>query len=148
MSAGVTQPDDAALRGEGFERYGTPSPFVNFFGGLWVRPAEGAVDVALRVLPEHCNTHGTIHGGMLLVLADQVVAMTSKLVTGRTGMTMHVDADLLASAPEGALVRGRARVLRQTKSTAFVEGHLHHEEAIMLRASGVVRLLAEVPADG
>ena len=125
-------------------RYETPSPFVNFVGGCWVRLGDGAADVALRVLPELCNTHGTLHGGMLLVLADQVLAMTSKLVTRRTGMTMHVDADLLASAPEGALVRGAARVLRQTKSTAFVEGHLHHGEEMILRASGVVRLLGEL----
>jgi uncharacterized protein (TIGR00369 family) len=146
---GLLQPDDEALRAEGFVRYETPSPFVNFVGGCWVRlgAGEGAgqagADVALRVLPELCNTHGTLHGGMLLVLADQVLAMTSKLLTRRTGMTMHVDADLLASAPEGALVRGRARILRQTKSTAFVEGHLHHGEEMILRASGVVRLLGE-----
>lgn len=149
---GLLQPDDEALRAEGFVRYETPSPFVNFIGGCWVRIGEGAgqgagqggADVALRVLPELCNTHGTLHGGMLLVLADQVLAMTSKVLTRRTGMTMHVDADLLASAPEGALVRGRARILRQTKSTAFVEGHLHHGEEMILRASAVVRLLGEV----
>jgi uncharacterized protein (TIGR00369 family) len=143
---GLQQPDDDALRAEGFVPYETPSPFVNFIGGCWRRldAAAASVEVALRVLPEHCNTHGTLHGGMLLVLADQVLAMTSKLVTGRAGMTMHVDADLLASAPRDALVRGRARVLRQTRSTAFLEGHLFHEHACILRASGLVRLLGEV----
>lgn len=170
LRPGLTQPDDAALRAEGFVPYGTSSPFVNFIGGCWQRrdvPAQ-AVDVALRVLPEHCNTHGTLHGGMALVLADQVLAMTSKLLTRRNGVTMHVDADLLASAPCGSLVRGRARILRQTASTAFVEAHLHaatvREHAapgrgmppetgtgaaaaegagtMVLRCSGVVRLLA------
>lgn len=141
---GLLQPDDEALRAEGFVRYETPSPFVNHIGGCWVRIGEGGADVALRVLPELCNTHGTLHGGMLLVLADQVLAMTSKLLTKRTGMTMHVDADLMASAPEGALVRGRARVLRQTKSTAFLEGHLYDGDDLILRASGVVRLLGEI----
>lgn len=125
-------------------RYETPSPFVNFVGGCWQRVTGGGVDVALRVLPEHCNTHGTIHGGMLLVLADQVVAMTSKLLTGRTGMTMHVDADFLASAPAGALLEGRARMLRQTRSTAFVEAHLCVSEEPVLRASGVIRLMGEI----
>lgn len=141
---GLLQPDDEALRSEGFVRYETPSPFVNFVGGCWVRLGEGGADVALRVLPQLCNTHGTLHGGMLLVLADQVLAMTSKLVTRRSGMTMHVDADLMAGAPEGALVRGSARVLRQTKSTAFLEGHLHQGDEMILRASGLVRLLGEV----
>jgi uncharacterized protein (TIGR00369 family) len=139
---GLLQPDDAALRAEGFVRYETPSPFVNHVGGLWVRQEARGVEVALRVLPALCNTHGTLHGGMVLVLADQLLAMTSKLVTRRTGMTMHVDADLMAAAPEGALVRGRARVLRETRSTAFLEGHLFHGEDMVLRASGVVRLLA------
>lgn len=127
LHAGLRQPDDEALRAEGFERYETPSPFVNFIGGCWQRSDASAqcVDVALRVLPEHCNTHGTLHGGMALVLADQVLAMTSKLLTRRNGVTMHVDADLLASAPRGALVTGRARILRQTGSSAFVEAHLY-----------------------
>ena len=142
--SGLRQPDDEALREEGFTRYETTSPFVNHVGGCWVRRDEAAVQVALRVLPELCNTHGTLHGGMLLVLADQVLAMTGKLLTGREGMTMHVDADLLASAPEGALLRGRARVLRQTRSTAFLEGHLHLDEAPVLRASAVMRLLGAV----
>ena len=128
-SPGLTQPDDEALRSEGFVPYVTPSPFVNFIGGCWQRsdPAARAVDVAVRVLPEHCNTHGTLHGGMALVLADQLLAMTSKLLTRRNGVTMHVDADLLASAPSGALVTGRARILRQTGSSAFVEAHLYRK---------------------
>lgn len=156
---GLRQPDDEALRAQGFVPYETPSPFVNFIGGCWQRSDASAqcVDVALRVLPEHCNTHGTLHGGMLLVLADQVLAMTSKLLTRRSGVTMHVDADLLASAPGGALVRGRARILRQTGSTAFVEAHLHavaasdagadsetDPDTLVLRCSGVVRLLAQL----
>jgi uncharacterized protein (TIGR00369 family) len=145
---GIRQPDDEALRAEGFVPYETPSPFVNFFGGCWKRiDADAAsLDVALRVLPEHCNTHGTVHGGMLLVLADQVVAMTTKLLLARTGMTMHVDADLMGNVGCGQLVRGRARILTSTKSTAFVEAHLRGDEsdAVILRASGLVRLLGDL----
>jgi uncharacterized protein (TIGR00369 family) len=121
---------------------------VNFVGGCWQRiDADAAsVDVALRVLPEHCNTHGTVHGGMLLVLADQVVAMTTKLLLERTGVTMHIDADLIGNVGVGHLVRGRARILRQTRSTAFVEAHLHGDQsdAVILRASGLVRLLGDL----
>ncbi|HSG92011.1 MAG TPA: PaaI family thioesterase [Pseudomonadales bacterium] len=121
---------------------------MNFVGGCWQRidAAAASVDVALRVLPEHCNTHGTVHGGMLLVLADQVVAMTTKLLLGRAGMTMHIDADLMGNVGSGQLVRARARILRQTRSTAFVEAHLHGDgaEAPLLRASGLVRLLGEL----
>jgi uncharacterized protein (TIGR00369 family) len=144
---GLRQPDDEALREEGFARYETSSPFVNHVGGCWVRRDADGVEVALRVLPELCNTHGTLHGGMLLVLADQVLAMTGKLVTDREGVTMHVDADLLAAAPAGALIRGRARVLRQTRSTAFLEGHLLVDGAPVLRAAAVMRLLGAVGAE-
>ena len=61
---------------------------------------------------------------------------------------MHVDADLLSTAPEGARVDGRARVLRRTRSTAFVEGHLYLGEEPILRTAGVVRLGPPVTEDG
>ena len=98
------------------------------------------VAIAFIVRPEHLNTLGTLHGGMMLALADQIVAMTCKLVTRHNGLTMHVDADLIATAREGDRVDGRARVLRQTRSTAFVEGHLHVADDLIMRTSGVVRL--------
>ena len=143
---GIAQQDDAALRAAGFEPYETPSPFIRFIGGLWCKVEADRAFAALRIQDPHCNSFGSIHGGMLLALSDQLIAMSSRLLTGRAGMTMHVDADFLDAAPAGTVLQGEARVLRATRSTAFLEGHWHGEDRQVMRVSGMVRLMGD--ADG
>ena len=104
---GIAQQDDAALRAAGFEPYETPSPFIHFIGGLWCKVEADRAFAALRIQDPHCNSFGSIHGGMLLALSDQLIAMSSRLLTGRAGMTMHVDADFLDAAPAGTVLQGR-----------------------------------------
>jgi uncharacterized protein (TIGR00369 family) len=143
---GIAQEDDGELRAAGYARYETPSPFIHFIGGLWSKVEGERAFVAMRIRDPHCNSFGSIHGGMLLALSDQLIAMSSRLLTGRAGMTMHVNADFLDAAPAGTVLYGEGRVLRATRSTAFLEGHWFGEGRPVLRVSGLVRLMGD--ADG
>ena len=80
-SVGIAQQDDAALRAAGFEPYETPSPFIHFIGGLWCKVEDDRAFAAVRIQDPHCNSFGSIHGGMLLALSDQLIAMSSRLLT-------------------------------------------------------------------
>ena len=113
---------------------------------LWRRGPAGFA-MGIRVAPHHCNPVGACHGGMLMTLADVIMGfgLGDLADDGRFVPTVNLTADFLAPAPLGALVWGRAEVLRRGRRTGFAQCLLRAGDAIVMRASGVFQL--DRPAD-
>lgn len=122
-----------------------PSGFIEANGPLYGRRDGDRFVLGIRIEARHCNPAGTCHGGMLMLLADMLLAMGANVQAklSRFLPTMHLDCDFLAPAPLGAWVEGRLDVLKVTRSTVFAQGLLTVEGAPILRASAVLKLPAE-----
>jgi uncharacterized protein (TIGR00369 family) len=109
--------------------------------GPYYVQGEGADLVhGLRVLDRHLNGAGVAHGGMLAAFMDMILARTAVRGSGRGGFTIRLVADYVGMARRGDWIEGRARMIRQTRTLAFVEGGLSVGRRPVLNASGVFRL--------
>ncbi|MEL7486705.1 MAG: PaaI family thioesterase [Pseudomonadota bacterium] len=92
--------------------------------------------VAFQATPDMLNPAGTVQGGFLTAMLDDV--MGSMLVVLSDGEKAPASVDLhmqfLRPAKPGRLV-GEARVKHQTNSTAFTEATLYDEAGAALAAA-------------
>jgi acyl-coenzyme A thioesterase PaaI-like protein len=89
--------------------------FNTHVGPLYFRRGEkGTPDefvMGLRVQPYMCNPAGTLHGGMMMTVADLVGGMGAGILAGIRGKflpTVNMTFDFVAPARAGDWVEGRA----------------------------------------
>ena len=99
--------------------------------------AEGAVAV-LKPTERHCNTQGTIHGGVIFTLADQAFGAAEN-AAGRGFVAMEMHIRFLRPAMPGHRLTATSHRLHQGRNTAFYEIEVRDE---------MDRLIAFVTATG
>lgn len=79
--------------------------------------------------PAALNPFGTLQGGYLAVFIDELLstAIASVLDDGEWAMTAEFKINFLRALPPMPLA-GNARVLRRTRTLAFLEGQIEAEE--------------------
>ena len=114
--------------------------FADLVGPLWVRRDAEADLYGFRVEVRHCNARGSIHGGMLMTFADQVLGLAVTRSVGPVPIaTISLNSDFVAGAGPGDWLIGRGEIIRRTRSLAFVRGSLCRGDEVVLSASGVWR---------
>ncbi|HYM32408.1 MAG TPA: PaaI family thioesterase [Candidatus Cybelea sp.] len=103
------------------------------------RDGEGFVR-GFRVQEKHLNAAGVVHGGMLTAFMDSLLGHTVFWASGHSGRTVRLVADFVGPAKRGDWVEGRAKLIRATRTVAFVEGTLNVGGRQVMRADGVFRL--------
>lgn len=123
--------EDISLRG-----------FNKFVGPLYRLPDEaGATRHAFVVSEKHMNAAGTVHGGMLMALADVSMSRTSRLTTdAQSCSTVALSCDFLAPGRLGDTIESRVRVIRRTRTLVFLSAELSAGERLLMTASGVWKL--------
>ena len=126
------------------------SPVINFnthAGPLYYKRGEkGTRDefvMGLRVQPYMCNPAGTLHGGMMMTVADLVGGMGATFLAGIRGKfvpTVSMTFDFVAPAREGDWVEGRLELVRATRSLLFSHIYLTVGDTKILRASCIVKV--------
>ena len=114
------------------------SPFA-LSTGIKVTEASAERAIAILELTErHCNSQGTIHGGVIFTLADQAFgAAENAAARGFVAMEMHVR--FLRPAMPGQRLTAASHRLHQGRNTAFYEIEVRDETD---------RLIAFVTATG
>ena len=114
------------------------SPFATSAG---IKVTEASAERAIAVLElteRHCNTQGTIHGGVIFTLADQAFgAAENAAARGFVAMEMHIR--FLRPAMPGHRLTATSHRLHQGRNTAFYEIEVRDE---------MDRLIAFVTATG
>ncbi len=88
---------------------------------LYRREAGGELVFALVAEARHCNSHGIVHGGLMMTMADLCISAASRQGTDDLfALTISMNTDFLSSARAGEVIECRGRVLRRTGSLAFV----------------------------
>ena len=101
-----------------------------------------ASGAGFRVEARHCNPSGICHGGWLATFADvQLVRQAVADLGADIGMrTVSLTVDYLSGATLGEWVEGGARVVRATRTLAFVEGSAGVGDRPVLRMNAIFSL--------
>jgi uncharacterized protein (TIGR00369 family) len=127
------------------ERVGS-SLFHRTVGMTLEHVAEGEIDLALEVRPEHLNLMGTVHGGVIATLADSATGLAYRTVLepGTTFTTSQLQVVYLSPGRAGRLV-ARGRVVKRGRHTGYAEADVVDAEGRLLARA--TALLAVVPED-
>lgn len=123
--------------------------FADAVGPLYVRDGEPA-RFGFLAESRHGNVRETVHGGMLMTLADQVLGLTVMQAVGLETpvVTVSLHCDFVSAAKPGDWIEGEATVTRMTRSLVFVRGSLSHGGHVVLSAAGVWKKLRRAHAEG
>jgi len=123
--------------------------FAEAVGPLYVREGE-PVRFGFLAESRHGNVRETVHGGMLMTLADQVLGLTVMQAVGLETpvVTVSLHCDFVSAAKPGDWIEGEATVTQITRTLVFVRGSLSHHGAVVLSAAGVWKKLRRPHAEG
>ncbi len=101
-----------------------PSPFADFIGAQLEEMAEGCVRLLLVIGPQHTNSHGVMHGGVVTSLMDSALGAALWSLRGeeagrRPHATVAMNASFFAVARPGDEIGIEGRVVRFGRAIAF-----------------------------
>ncbi len=140
---GDTPPGFSVLRAGG--------PFIKANGPIYIRHNNAGAVLGFRIRESHCNPVGICHGGWLASMADMVLPVSGGAAGSLDGiflMTISMSLDFFGQAALGAWVEGHGEMLRRTRRMAFMRAILSVDDAPILRASGIYRLVPKPVAGG
>lgn len=127
----------------GFEDVGQETSFLGHVGGIGRRRTADGVETCLRMAPRHLNPNGTTHGGVLMTLLDITLGMTVEAYldsqSGRHPITVQLNCNMMAAAPEGALVIGQAQVDGSSRTMTWASGRLVADGRTLMTGTAVFR---------
>jgi uncharacterized protein (TIGR00369 family) len=127
----------------GFTPFGIHIGFAQLVGPFYSRTDDdGSVTIGFRVAERHCNAFPMAHGGMTAAFADIVasyVVWTAQTPRGQV-LTISLTTDFINTAPLGAWVEGRARLVSKGTSVAFSSCEIYADNKLVMVASGKFRL--------
>ncbi len=120
------------------------SAFGELVGPVWRREDGERLRFGFVVAPKHINRAGNVHGGMLMTLADQAMAMAGRKVNGaRRQATMELNIQFVGPAHLGEFVEAHPEVVRMTRSVIFLAVKMYVGSRIVAAATGIWKILDE-----
>ncbi len=108
---------------------------------------EEPLRLGFRVAEKHCGFPGMCHGGMIAMVLDNALGRSVQKACGVDGApTISLQVDYLSAAKLGEWIESRVRVLRKTRSLAFVDATLVGSKGIVAKASGIFKLASQAAA--
>lgn len=117
--------------------------FNLFAGPVWRLPAEGETRrFALLVEQKHMNSSGSLHGGVLMTLADIAMSQTSRAASGAESCsTVSLTCDFIGPGKLGDVIEARVRVTRQTRTMIFLSADIVCGERVLAVATGLWKIV-------
>ncbi len=124
--------------------FGLDVPFLEHLGIEAEEAGHGRVRIALTLRPEHINSFGVAHGGVVMTLLDAAMGLAARSGHQHAGGAMTLD--MTTSFLDGG--RGRltaeGRVLRSGRSVNFCEAEIHDAGGrLVAKALGSFKLRRE-----
>lgn len=92
----------------------SPSPFAHWLNGKLVAADRGKVVVDVEVRPDMANPIGTIHGGVVAAILDEMIGMcVFTLEPDRVYASVNLSVDFLEFAKVGEIIRAEAVIVRE-----------------------------------
>ena len=137
---------DAALyfdpAAHGWEEIVNHTAFGELVGPIWRNDENGKPRFGFVVAPKHLNRSGNLHGGMLMTLADQAMAMTARQVTGnKRHATIELNIQFVDGVKLGQFVVACPEVVRATRSVVFMQAKMFVGDRLVVTTSGIWKIL-------
>ncbi|SDM01574.1 PaaI family thioesterase [Aliiruegeria lutimaris] len=116
--------------------------FMGHIGPLQRSTRNGEADrFGLATSDTHANHIGSIHGGVITSLLDQVIALTAwKAAERQPTVTVQMDTRFLGAAKSGDFLEARARLRHATRSLLFVDGEVTCDDRPIATATAVMKI--------
>jgi len=111
----------------------------DYLGPFFFKVDDADIHTAFRVEQRHCNSHNSLHGGIMMAFSDYTLCFSAK--AGAGVVTVSCNNEFIAPAYEGDLVLGRSELIRRSGSLVFVRGELRVEDKIIMISSAVIKPL-------
>jgi uncharacterized protein (TIGR00369 family) len=137
----ATRFDPAA---HGWEQILNHTAFGDLVGPIWRTDQDGQPRFAFIVAPKHLNRAGNLHGGMLMTLADQAMAMTARVATGgKPHATIELNIQFVGGVKLGEFVVAHPEVVRATRSVVFMRARMLVGDRVVVTTNGIWKILDE-----
>lgn len=118
--------------------------FGELTGPIWQREDGDGLRFGFLVAPKHLNRGGNLHGGMLMTLADQSMAITSRQATGvKRHATIELNMQFVGVVRLNEFVESQCEVVRATRSVVFMQSRMLVGTRVVATASGIWKILEE-----
>lgn len=130
----------------------TQMTFPQFVGIEYTSIQDGYAEIRLAIRPEHCNTVGNVHGGVLVTLMDMACGLSglgARPSPARSATTLTLNASFIAPAL-GPVLTATGRRTGGGKSVFFVSTDIVNSSGdVVASGQGVYRYLTRpVPTAG
>jgi acyl-coenzyme A thioesterase PaaI-like protein len=132
---------------EGYSRHFRTSPLTDPWEPLYSKAANGAILLALRIRPAHCNSRGIAHGGLISALADNAMGLSLSEALGErhkerpSGLvTITLSLDFLGAGRIDQWLEFVPRVLRAGGSLGFVDCLIRADDQRIARGNATFRI--------
>jgi len=120
--------------------------FGDLVGPIWRREDGKHPRFGFIVAPKHLNRAGNLHGGMLMAVADQAMAMTARAATGgKRHATIELNTQFIDAVRLGEFVEVNPEVARATRSLVFMQAKMFVGARLVGTTSGIWKILARKP---
>jgi len=118
--------------------------FGELVGPIWRREDGDRLRFGFVVAPKHLNRSGNLHGGMLMTLADQAMALTGRKATGnKRHATIELNIQFVDAVRLGDFVEAQAEVVRATRSLVFMQAKMFVGTRVVVTTNGIWKILGE-----
>jgi uncharacterized protein (TIGR00369 family) len=137
----MTAPKPAVFDVDFARAYQKKIPYVAHLGMLTEALGDGTARLSLPLAPHLVNSFGTAHGGVIMSLLDVALCTAARTLHPDSAGVVTIDMSTsFIGAGSGARLVAEARVLRNGRSTVFVEGEAKNEDgSLVAKAIGTVR---------
>lgn len=126
----------------GWEEIVNHTAFGELVGPIWGSDDSGKPRFGFTVAPKHLNRSGNLHGGMLMTLADQAMAMAARRATGsKRHATIELNIQFVDGVKLGEFVVACPEVARATRSVVFMQAKMFVGARLVVTTSGIWKIL-------
>lgn len=111
----------------GKEISNSPSPVTSFIKSILREVEVGYICADVKVREEMLNIHGTIHGGMIALIADEAIGATILTVTDKSHVSVNLHVDYIRAAAKDEILQIKTKILKKGKSIINVECSIHNQ---------------------
>ena len=127
----------------GFELHRRSSPVTRPWEPIYAKIAGGRIIIGLEIRPEHTNSRGLLHGGLIAALSDNAMGLSvgQKLVvdgrlSGRSAITMSLSIDFINKAEIGEWLEVDTQFIHAGNRQAVTQAFVTANGRIIARANG------------
>ncbi|MDX1490191.1 MAG: PaaI family thioesterase [Pseudohongiellaceae bacterium] len=127
---------------EGFTHW-QGDPAEDAVGPFFFKFEDGVLKSAFRVEERHCNSHQTMHGGLLMMFADYTHCIAANGGKQESVTTVTCSNEFVSPGLPGHLLIGTGEVIRKGGSLVFVRVTIRDGDQVVLTSSAVVKRLSK-----